>query len=105
MVLSHLTLTEFASRKFSFSSIENVCRSYGDVWRFSTIRLVLLVVCFLIDKMASKKRKVDSECRVFKDEWTWKYFFTPIKDKPVCLICNEAVAVFKEFNLSRHFKT
>lgn len=55
--------------------------------------------------MASKKRKVDSECRVFKDEWTWKYFFTPIKDKPVCLICNEAVAVFKEFNLSRHFMT
>lgn len=55
--------------------------------------------------MATKKRKVDSECRVFKDEWTWKYFFTPIKDKPVCLICNEAVAVFKEFNLSRHFMT
>lgn len=55
--------------------------------------------------MASKKRKVDSECRVFKDEWTWKYFFTPIKDKPVCLICNEAVAVFKEFNISRHFVT
>lgn len=55
--------------------------------------------------MATKKRKFDSECRVFKDEWTWKYFFTPIKDKPVCLICNEAVAVFKEFNLSRHFMT
>lgn len=55
--------------------------------------------------MASKKRKVDSECRVYKDEWTWKYFFTPIRDKPVCLICNEAVAVFKEFNLSRHFMT
>ncbi|CAF4944327.1 unnamed protein product [Pieris macdunnoughi] len=55
--------------------------------------------------MATKKRKVDSECRVFKDEWTWKYFFTPIKNKPVCLIWNEAVAVFKEFNLSRHFMT
>lgn len=55
--------------------------------------------------MASKKREVDSECRVFKDEWTWKYFFTRIKDKPLCLICNEAVAVFKEFNLSRHFMT
>ena len=53
--------------------------------------------------MSTKKRKVDSECRVFKDEWTWKYFFTVVKDKPVCLICNETVAVFKEYNISRHF--
>ncbi|KFM83370.1 hypothetical protein X975_14115, partial [Stegodyphus mimosarum] len=26
-------------------------------------------------------------------------FFTVVKDKPVCLICNEAVAVFKEYNI------
>lgn len=45
--------------------------------------------------MTTKKRKVDSECRVFKEEWSWKYFFTEFKDKPVCLICNETVAVFK----------
>ncbi|GBN70499.1 General transcription factor II-I repeat domain-containing protein 2B [Araneus ventricosus] len=30
-------------------------------------------------------------------------FFTVVKDKPVCLICNEAVAVFKEYNIFRHF--
>ncbi|GBM30880.1 hypothetical protein AVEN_162404-1 [Araneus ventricosus] len=53
--------------------------------------------------MATEKRKVDSECRAFNDEWTWKYFFTVVKDKPVCLICNVAVAVFKEYNISRHF--
>ncbi|GBM68465.1 General transcription factor II-I repeat domain-containing protein 2B [Araneus ventricosus] len=53
--------------------------------------------------MATKKRKVDSECRAFNDEWTWKYFFTVVKDRPVCLICNEAVTVFKEYNISRHF--
>ncbi|GBO20741.1 hypothetical protein AVEN_208390-1 [Araneus ventricosus] len=53
--------------------------------------------------MATKKHKVDSECRAFNDEWTWKYFFTIVKDKPVCLICNEAVAVFKEYSISRHF--
>ncbi|GBM69683.1 hypothetical protein AVEN_49056-1 [Araneus ventricosus] len=53
--------------------------------------------------MTTKKRKVDSECRAFNDEWTWKYFFTVLKDKLVCLICNEAVAVFKEYNISRHF--
>ena len=54
-------------------------------------------------KMSTKKRKVDSECRVFKDEWTWKYFFTAFKDKPLCLICNETIAVYKEYNISRHF--
>jgi hypothetical protein len=53
--------------------------------------------------MTSKKRKIDSECSVFKDEWSWKYFFTVLKDKPLCLICNETVAVFKDFNLSQHF--
>ncbi|CAG4999326.1 unnamed protein product [Parnassius apollo] len=55
--------------------------------------------------MACKKRKVDSECRLFKEEWAWKYFFTEYNGKPVCLICNEAVAVFKDFNLARHFNT
>jgi len=55
--------------------------------------------------MAYKIRKVDSECRLFKEEWTYKYFFTEYNCKPVCLICNEAVAVFKDFNLARHFNT
>lgn len=55
--------------------------------------------------MACKKRKVDSECRLFKEEWAWKYFFTEYNGKPICLICNEAVAVLKDFNLARHFNT
>lgn len=54
---------------------------------------------------STKKRKVDFECRAFKDEWTQKYFFTLYKDKPLCLICNETIAVIKEFNIQRHFKT
>lgn len=53
--------------------------------------------------MACKKRKVDSECRLFKEEWAWKYFFTEYNGKPICLICNEAVPVLKDFNLARHF--
>nr|KAF6360091.1 hypothetical protein mMyoMyo1_011049 [Myotis myotis] len=52
-----------------------------------------------------KKRKVDSECRVFKREWTTKYFFTEVQSMPVCLICQETLAVFKEYNLSCHFAT
>ncbi|XP_076056619.1 general transcription factor II-I repeat domain-containing protein 2-like [Oratosquilla oratoria] len=52
-----------------------------------------------------KKRKVDYECRVFNKEWTKKYFFTDVGVKAVCLICHETVAVFKEYNLKRHFQT
>ncbi|XP_067940313.1 general transcription factor II-I repeat domain-containing protein 2-like [Watersipora subatra] len=52
-----------------------------------------------------KKRKVDRECRVFKKEWTTKYLFTEHRSSVVCLICQETVAVFKEYNISRHFTT
>ena len=55
--------------------------------------------------MSSKKHKVDSECHIFKDEWTWKYFYTVFRDKPLCLICNKTVAVYKEYNISRHFNS
>lgn len=54
------------------------------------------------------KRKVDSEGRTYKEEWKEKYaFILPdfINSKPVCLICNEVVAVCKEYNIQRHHKT
>ena len=58
------------------------------------------------EKMSGpKKRKVDSECRVFNEEWTTKYFFTEVRSMAVCLICQESIAVFKEYNISRHFST
>ena len=53
----------------------------------------------------AKKRKIESECRVFNAQWTEKYFFTDVGNKATCLICNDAVAVFKEYNLKRHFQT
>lgn len=31
--------------------------------------------------------------------------FTEVGCKPVCLVCGEQVAVFKEYNLSQHFET
>lgn len=34
-----------------------------------------------------------------------KIFFTDVRSTAVCLICQETVAVFKEFNISRHFAT
>ncbi|XP_026469377.1 general transcription factor II-I repeat domain-containing protein 2B-like [Ctenocephalides felis] len=53
----------------------------------------------------SKKRKVDLECRNFNEAWTVKYLFTSINKKAVCLVCKETIAVFKEYNLNRHFTT
>ncbi len=59
------------------------------------------------DKMAKRlgKRKVDSECRVFNPKWTSDYFFVQCKEMAVCLICQETVSVFKEYNLRWHYET
>ncbi len=48
---------------------------------------------------------MDSQCRVFNKEWTSKYFFTEVWSKAVCLICQETVAVLKEYNINRHFSS
>ena len=54
--------------------------------------------------MNKKKRKVYSECRGFNKEWTEKYIFIDTgQSKAACLICNETRAVFKEYNINRHF--
>ncbi|XP_077179280.1 general transcription factor II-I repeat domain-containing protein 2-like [Paroedura picta] len=55
--------------------------------------------------MISRKRKIDSECRIFKEQWTYDYFFMQYKEKAVCLICQNIVSVFKEYNLRRHYQT
>lgn len=70
-------------------------------------------LCFetIVDKMSlskALKRKVDGECRTYKEEWKERYaFILPdfINAKPVCLICNDAVAVCKEYNVRRHHET
>jgi hypothetical protein len=51
----------------------------------------------------TKKRKVDHECRVFKEQWTQKYVFVQNKAKAVCLIFKDSVSVFKERNTERHY--
>jgi len=40
---------------------------------------------------------------VFNKDWTTKHFFIEVLSTTVCLICQETVAVFKEYNISRHF--
>ena len=54
---------------------------------------------------ASKKRKLEDECCIFNIGWTKQYFFSNVKDTAVCLICHATVAMFKEYNLKRHFQT
>ena len=59
----------------------------------------------IISTMASKKRKVDSEGRRFQEKWELQYFFTDTRGNCVCLICQETVALFKEFNVKRQYQT
>jgi hypothetical protein len=55
--------------------------------------------------MASKKRKVCDEGRVFKEDWTSEYFFIKSGGKPVCLICQRTVSVSKEYYIKRHYES
>ncbi|XP_069476356.1 general transcription factor II-I repeat domain-containing protein 2-like [Ambystoma mexicanum] len=55
--------------------------------------------------MMSRKRKIDSECRIFKEQWTSDYFSIQYKERAVCLICQNIVSVFKEYNLRRHYES
>ncbi|UYV82126.1 EPM2AIP1 [Cordylochernes scorpioides] len=52
-----------------------------------------------------KKRKIDGECRKFKDQWNIQYFVIESSNKALCLICNESIAVLKEYNMKRHYET
>ena len=54
---------------------------------------------------SSKHRKVDSECRGFNPVWREKYLFAERYGKAQCLICLSTVAVFKEFNIKRHWES
>ncbi|KAL3879787.1 hypothetical protein ACJMK2_032070 [Sinanodonta woodiana] len=56
--------------------------------------------------MAKKrKRKIDNECRQFQVEWSLKYFFIKSSENALCVICNETVAVMKEYKLRRHHQS
>ncbi|PNF21263.1 hypothetical protein B7P43_G02123 [Cryptotermes secundus] len=53
----------------------------------------------------SKLRKVYSENRAFKSEWGHDFFILNKDHKPECLVCFQALAVLKEYNLKRHYMT
>ena len=47
----------------------------------------------------------EQETKEFKERWTGEFFFVHVHDKALCLLCRDTVAVFKEFNLKRHYET
>lgn len=53
--------------------------------------------------MSSKKRSIKDEHRVIQEKWKNLYFFCDINGKPTCLICNQQIAVPKEYNVRRHY--
>nr|XP_040025001.1 general transcription factor II-I repeat domain-containing protein 2-like [Gasterosteus aculeatus aculeatus] len=53
----------------------------------------------------SRKRKVDADRRLFQQRWEGEYLFVLQGERPVCLLCYEAVSVVKDYNLRRHFDT
>ena len=51
---------------------------------------------------AAKQRKTDDEGKVFKSEWCSKYLVIPHNQVVVCLVCQNTIAVMKEYNAKRH---
>jgi hypothetical protein len=54
--------------------------------------------------MLSKRHKVDSECRKFNESWLGNYFVKEHGNKVMCVICNDVIAVMKEYNIKRHYE-
>ena len=53
----------------------------------------------------SKKRQIAEENRVFQEKWEDLYFFTEVNGKIQCLVCQQTIAVAKEYNIRRHYDT
>lgn len=53
----------------------------------------------------NKKRKVFDGNRAFNEKWEEAYLFMLNNEKPLCLVCQQTVAVMKEYNIRRHYET
>ena len=74
-------------------------------WSFVE-KMCLKYIASLSKKMVwsefTAKRKVDSENRQFEEEWPVKC--APPSIRPMCLICQETIAVMKISNLKQHYE-
>ncbi|XP_067944841.1 general transcription factor II-I repeat domain-containing protein 2-like [Watersipora subatra] len=48
---------------------------------------------------------VDRKNRSFNTDWTEKFFFHEVANKPVYLICSKTISINKRSNLTRHYNT
>ena len=53
----------------------------------------------------NKKKKIESEDRVFNSEWTKKCLLTVVNPKILCLDSRNVVSVSKQYNLRCHSET
>ncbi|XP_045442552.1 general transcription factor II-I repeat domain-containing protein 2-like [Pipistrellus kuhlii] len=59
----------------------------------------------LLKSSGSKnKRKIADEHRNFQEKWELEYFCCEVKNKIICLICNDAISVPKLYNINRHYE-
>ncbi|UYV73417.1 EPM2AIP1 [Cordylochernes scorpioides] len=94
----HLGGKHFANDDEVQAEANHWLRGQGTAWYNSGIKK-------LLQRRMEKKRKIDSECRKFKDQWNIQYFVIESSNKALCLICNESIAVLKEYNMKRHYET
>lgn len=55
--------------------------------------------------MSGKKRKLETENRMYQERWENEYFITNHMNKLQCLICMQILSVPKEYNVKRHYST
>lgn len=72
---------------------------------FFTLLVVFYDIFYLYNGKLKKNVKLIQNVVFFKVKWTWKYFFALIKDKLMCPVYNQAIAIFEEVNLSQPFMT
>ena len=58
-----------------------------------------------MSKPVSQKREYCDKNGVFNGQWTMQFLFIKSNGKPLCLICQKAKSVVKEYNLKRHYKS
>ncbi|KAL3832593.1 hypothetical protein ACJMK2_024225 [Sinanodonta woodiana] len=59
----------------------------------------------MLNNNKKRTRTYDAEGRIFQERWELNYFFVEHRGAPVCLICNESVAIMKVYNLRCHYET
>ena len=52
-----------------------------------------------------KRRKLNEENRKFNVKWELDFFFTSVKDKMVCLLCDTVLTTLKRANANKHYLT